>query len=169
MQYYYYKNLIFYRLLPPPHHPPHPCENHHQNDDQLLCPLLELYDDLGGTECIAEDEIISFIICIEFKFQYMDEFICISSKSGSNFFNNSVSNQNTTAYGSILSKYRGSCFRNNLNLFSSHAAKNSLYHSICDINLAHSSVSFIFLMFRNIIQKNPRHRKAKNKIAPAVG
>jgi hypothetical protein len=85
----------------------------------------------------------------------------ISLIIGSIFLINSVSSQKATAYGSILSKYRGSCCKNNFNLFSSHAAKNSLYHKIWDINLAHSSVSFnLDAADENITRaKNPKNAK----------
>ena len=73
----------------------------------------------------------------------------ISSKIGPIFFNNSVSSQNTIAYGSILSKYNGYCCKNNLNLFSSHVCKNSLYHKICDLSLNHSSLSLSLLLHIN--------------------
>ena len=58
MQIYYLKN---YQLLPPHHPPPHQKENHPPNDDPPLNQLLELYEALGGTELMAELEIVLFI------------------------------------------------------------------------------------------------------------
>ena len=72
---------------------------------------------------------------------YRLDFIFISCIIGVILFINSDSKPKTIAYGSVLSKNVGSSFRNNLNLFSSQALINSLYHNICEINFAHFSVS----------------------------
>ena len=60
---------------------------------------------------------------------------------GSKFSINLVSSPRATAKGRVLSKNKGSCFKNSLICFSSQLLINFLYHSICDSNLYHSSVN----------------------------